>query len=294
MRIGIIGGGAIGLLFASRLSGNHSVTLYTRTTEQASIINRDGLCFIENGESRLLTGIVSKAMEEGTSSEDLIIITVKQYHLSQILPVIERIQVPLLFLQNGYGHISYLKQLQSPVIYVGVVEHGALKHDQNTVEHTGLGITRVASFKGSLDQLSLLDEKINRFPFSKSENYHSMLIDKLVVNAVINPLTAILSVENGKLISNPFYYQLFQALFEEISAILELPNKMGSFEHVKSVCFATAENRSSMLKDIDNGRKTEIDAILGYILSEAKGKEKSDCVTASLYKMVKGKESQGG
>ncbi|WP_148357019.1 2-dehydropantoate 2-reductase [Peribacillus simplex] len=294
MRIGIVGGGAIGLLFASHLSEKHSVTLYTHTADQASIIKRDGIRLIADGESRLLTGIISKCLDDGVSDVDLLILAVKQYHLPQILPRIKGILVPLLFLQNGYGHISYLKQLQSPTIYVGVVEHGALKHDGNTVEHTGLGITRIASYKGELDQLSLVNEGIDHFPFSKSENFHSMLMDKLVVNAVINPLTAILNVENGGLITNSFYYQLFQDLFEEISGILEVKNKDESFEHVKSVCMATAENRSSMLKDLENGRKTEIDAILGHILSEAKSKGKSVCLTSSLYKMVKGKESQGG
>ncbi|MDM5213487.1 2-dehydropantoate 2-reductase [Peribacillus sp. NJ4] len=294
MRIGIIGGGAIGLLFASHLSEKHRVTLYTHTEDQASIINRDGIRLIEDGESRLLTGIISKGLVEGISGEDLLIVAVKQYHLPQILPWINGIQVPLLFLQNGFGHISYLKRLQSQAIYLGVVEHGAMKHDGNTVEHTGLGITRIASFKGELEQLSLVNGRIDHFPFKKSEDYHSMLMDKLVVNAVINPLTAILEVENGGLITNAFYYQLFQDLFEEISDILEVRNKTESFEHVKSVCMATAENRSSMLKDLENGRRTEIDAILGHVLSEAKSKGKSDCLTSSLYRMVKGKESQGG
>lgn len=294
MRIGIIGGGAIGLLFASRLSEKHNVTLYTHTADQASIIQREGIRLIADGESRLQTGIMSKGLDEGISDVDLLIVAVKQYHLPQILPRIKDFQVPLLFLQNGYGHISYLKQLQSPTIYVGVVEHGALKHGGNTVEHTGLGMTRIASFSGELEQLSLVNERIDHFPFTKSEDFHSMLMDKLVVNAVINPLTAILGVENGGLITNSFYYQLFQELFEEISGILEVQNKDESFEHVKAVCIATAENRSSMLKDLENGRKTEIDAILGHILSEAKSKGKSDCLTSSLYKMVKGKESQGG
>ena len=65
MRIGIIGGGAIGLLFASRLSEKHSVTLYTHTADQASIIKRDGIRLIADGESRLLTGIISKAWMKG-------------------------------------------------------------------------------------------------------------------------------------------------------------------------------------------------------------------------------------
>ncbi|MDQ7861306.1 2-dehydropantoate 2-reductase N-terminal domain-containing protein [Peribacillus frigoritolerans] len=74
---------------------------------------------IADGESRLLTGIISKGLDEGISDVDLLLVAVKQYHLQQILPKIKDIQVPLLFLQNGYGHISYLKQLQSPTIYVG-------------------------------------------------------------------------------------------------------------------------------------------------------------------------------
>ncbi|MFD9624421.1 2-dehydropantoate 2-reductase [Peribacillus muralis] len=294
MRIGIIGGGAIGLLFASHLCDKHRVTLYTRTAQQASIISHDGLLLIKEGESRLLDNIFSKSLDEGITEQDLLITAVKQYQLQQILPAINRLDVPMLFLQNGYGHITHLKQLHSPYIYVGIVEHGALRHDANTVEHTGLGITRVAAYRGELDHLSLVNEEFDRFPFAKSEDYQSILLDKLVVNAVINPLTAILQVENGDLISNAFYYQLFKELFNEISDILEVENKAESFEHVKSVCMATAGNRSSMLKDLEKGSQTEIDAILGHILTVANRNGKKNGLASSLYKMIKGKESRGG
>lgn len=293
MRIGIIGGGSMGLLFASYLSERHRVTLYTRTEEQASVINYEGLHLFVKGEKRKVD-VTSKAIIAGISDEELILVAVKQYHLPQILPVIEALHVPLLFLQNGYGHISYLEQLESTSIYVGVVEHGALKLEQNSVEHTGFGLTRVAAFKGEFDQLRFLDERIDSFPFVKSDDYHTMLIDKLIVNAVINPLTALLGVENGRLISNSFYYQMFQALFAEIATVLELPNEEETFRYVKSVCLKTADNRSSMLKDIESGRETEVDAILGFVISEAIRKEKKACITSSLYAMVKGKEIQGG
>lgn len=293
MKIGVIGAGSIGLLFASYLSARHEVTLYTRREEQASLINREGVRLIVNG-STCKRDIASKVVKDGLSEEELLLVTVKQYHLPQILPLIEGLQVPLLFLQNGYGHIAHLKQLKSSTIYVGVVEHGALRLDENTVEHTGMGLTRVASYKGDLGRLPFLDEGKGHFLFVESEDYHTMLIDKLIVNAVINPLTALLEVENGRLITNPFYYQLFRALFDEISSVLDLPDAAESFRHVKSVCANTSENRSSMLKDIDIGRETEIDAILGYIMSEAVRKEKKACMASSLYAMVKGKEFQGG
>jgi len=41
-------------------------------------------------------------------------------------------------------------------------------------------------------------------------------------------------------------------------------------EHAKRVAEATRENRSSMGQDIDNRRKTEIDAINGAVVREAK------------------------
>ncbi|MFJ7638702.1 2-dehydropantoate 2-reductase [Peribacillus sp. NPDC097206] len=293
MKIGVIGGGSVGLLFASYLSERHIVTIYTRTEEQASCINSEGLRCIVNGVTRK-RNITSNAIESGIRGEEIILVAVKQYHIPQVLPVIEGMDVPLLFLQNGYGHISYLKELKSATVCVGVVEHGALKLDPNTVEHTGFGITRVASFRGDLNVLPFLDANNDYFPFRKCEDYHAMLMDKLIVNAVINPLTALLEVENGRLISNPFYYRLFQELFVEISSVLELPDAEESFNHVKSVCSKTSENRSSMLKDIELGRKTEIDAILGYIISEAIRKEKKACLTSSLYAMIKGKEFQGG
>ena len=63
---------------------------------------------------------------------------------------------------------------------------------------------------------------------------------------------------------------------------------------MKQVCRITAGNRSSMLKDLENGRQTEIDAILGYVLHEAQ-QTKQDCpMTRFLYMMIKGKEGQKG
>ena len=136
MRIGIIGGGAIGLLYANYLREKHDVTIFTRTQEQAELLNRDGLNFIVNGQVQTKK-VKANQISEAVTNEELLIVTVKQYHLSDLYPSIKNVTSPLLFLQNGYGHIEFLKTLNSRSIFVGVIEHGALKHNQNTVEHTG-------------------------------------------------------------------------------------------------------------------------------------------------------------
>ena len=80
----------------------------------------------------------------------------------------------------------------------------------------------------------------------------------------------------------------------ELAEILQIQNIADTLEHVKQVCQMTAGNRSSMLKDIENGRKTEIDAILGYVLQVAEQTGKDQRLTQFLYTMIKGKEMKKG
>lgn len=293
MKIGIIGGGAIGLLFANYLRENYNVTIYTRTKEQAELLNRDGLNFILNGQVKT-NKVTANQISQNVMDEELLIITVKQYHLLDIYPFIKNVSLPLLFLQNGYGHIDYLQTLSSSSLFVGVVEHGALKHNQNTVEHTGFGRTKLAIFHGHWQDLQMINKSIASFPFELCEDFHSMLLEKLIVNAVINPLTAILGVPNGELIENPLYLQVMDMYVDELGRILQIQNIANTLEHVKQVCRVTAENRSSMLKDLENRRKTEIDAILGYVLQVAEQKGDDPRLSQFLYTMIKGKELKKG
>lgn len=293
MRIGIIGGGAIGLLFAHYLSVNHTITVYTRTTEQAELLNQKGLTFLID-DVKQTQEILAKRLSNDVDDEELLIVTVKQYHLSGIYKFIKDFLKPMLFIQNGYGHIEFMESLRSSSIYVGVVEHGALRHRPDIVEHTGIGKTKLAIFRGEGNDMPFVKDSITSFPFEMYEDYHSMLLEKLIVNAVINPLTAILRVPNGELIKNTRYTQLMEEYFNELTSILHIQNKNEALEHVKQVCLLTSENRSSMLKDIENGRQTEVDAILGYILHQAKQTKQEHCLTHFLYTIIKGKENQKG
>jgi len=56
------------------------------------------------------------------------------------------------------------------------------------------------------------------------------------------------------------------------------------------ICQKTAKNRSSMLKDVEAHRKTEIDAILGYVVLEAEKQNIKAPLTENFYHMLKGKE----
>jgi 2-dehydropantoate 2-reductase len=293
MKIGIIGGGSIGLLFASYLHSVSSVTVYTRTNEQAEEIAENGVVLLKDTQKREIP-VHALPIDDWRGVEDLTIITVKQYQLEEVIKKINLVDSSdsnFLFLQNGMGHLKLLSQMKAKNIILGSITHGAYKENANTVRHNGVGVINLATYQGDplfLYQLSPIFPV--EFSASPQKDYYGMLINKLIVNAVINPLTAILQVKNGELVKNPFYFKTLKDLFLEIAYILNLKTPEDEFQKIISVCQNTAENRSSMLKDIEGGRKTEVDAILGFLIEEAEKQGKSSPLVSNFNYLVKGKE----
>ncbi|WP_223595993.1 2-dehydropantoate 2-reductase [Neobacillus bataviensis] len=297
MKIGIIGAGSIGLLFAASLNKSFEVKIYTRTPEQAVEINKFGI-EVQKGFEREESFVQAFPITEWSGLEDFTIITVKQYQLPELILNVNQLpETPksLLFLQNGMGHLKLLDQVRAHNIFVGSIEHGALRDNSNTVTQNGEGVTNVAVYKGNSELLRLLIKTAPEdFPLVMKENYYEMLLKKLIVNAVVNPLTAILRVKNGELIQNHFFNKALKNLFNEISFILNIEKQEPYFEQIINICKITANNRSSMLKDIEAGRPTEIDAILGYLLEEANRQNKKAPQIENLYYLIKGKELEKG
>ncbi|MCO4850938.1 2-dehydropantoate 2-reductase [Bacillus vallismortis] len=270
MKIGIIGGGSVGLLCAYYLSLYHDVTVVTRREEQAAAIRSEGIRLDKDGEEFSADCNADTCM---SSDFDLLVVTVKQHQLQSVFPLLERIgKTNILFLQNGMGHIHDLKDWRvGHSIYVGIVEHGAVRKSDTVVEHTGLGAIKWSTFHNTEpDRLNtLFQHNHSDFPIRYEADWYRLLTGKLIVNACINPLTALLQVKNGELLTTPAYVAFMKLVFQEASHILKLENEEEAWERVQVVCGQTKENRSSMLVDVTEGRKTEADAIIGYLLKEA-------------------------
>ncbi|QOR68460.1 2-dehydropantoate 2-reductase [Cytobacillus suaedae] len=296
MKVGIIGAGAIGLLFASYIAPTHNLTIYTRKLDQRERLNKEGLLLIRNGKKFNIKVSAEILQNQSIEQLDLLIIAVKQYHLHDLITQFPSINqaTTIVFLQNGMGHIRYLDKLRNDSIYVGVVEHGAMLLSSHSVEHTGIGITKISSFKGSSTVISSIIASVgsSHFPFTFEEDWSQMLIEKLVINSVINPLTSLYGVKNGELLRNVYFYKLMKELFSEVTSVFPSENRE-VWDRVVEVCEKTSNNRSSMLKDLEEGRLTEIDAILGYVLEIGKRKEIDLPVINFLYHSIKGLEKRG-
>ena len=296
MKVGVIGGGSIGLLLAGRLGKKHEVTLFTRTKSQADQINCAGGIEIK-GLHPVFTECKAEmlAHSKAIASQELLIVTVKQGAIDEILPFIQSVRSPLLFLQNGMSHLKKLDCLHSVSVYVGITEHGALRENGTTTIHTGMGIIRAGLYSGER-QVALLDRQDADFPIEEVKDIYPRLIEKLIVNACINPLTALLGVKNGELIANSYFRQILKQLCEQVCYGLGINKEqyLKYQEKVFLICERTADNKSSMLRDIEMQRKTEIEAILGYCLEEANERIQKMGLVSALYAMIRGLEESGG
>ena len=98
------------------------------------------------------------------------------------------------------------------------------------------------------------------------------LVEKVAINACINPLTAIHGVKNGSLLRDPYWTHTTQIISEVSDILVELGYSqiVTRLEHtVRTVIADTADNTSSMLNDVLAGRRSEVDSILGWLLNRS-------------------------
>lgn len=333
MRIECVGSGSLGLLFAARLSdAGADVVLITSTEEQADRLNAEGVA-LQDGSGTIYRAVAAECYREAAAGSpdseerdaDWLLLTVKQKHITPELArwLAKRIglKTRLICFQNGIGHAERLAaEIPPDRIYVAVTTEGARRDGLNHVSHTGRGVTRVGkAFTGSggngskngtyvphsedAQDDAYFDENEKNmrqlflsagFETFLSKHMDSFIWQKLLINAVINPLTALLGVTNGKLPELPECRELMDKLVAEVCEVASangIPLQTGGMiSEVLDVCVRTALNHSSMLQDLASGRMTEIEWINGSLLREADEHHIALPVNRTLYALVKAKE----
>lgn len=288
MNISIIGAGAIGLLLGAKLShAGHRITMVTRRKEQSKKLIRSG---IQYNKGQLKENFTVHASTELPSDQDIVIVAVKSQHVKEVIPFLSGMgsnsQTPeLLFVQNGMGHIHHLQSL-STRICVGTIEHGAKKQGETAVTHTGEGSVKISSYSGECRNIHNLSRQMS---FEFVEEWYKLLSEKLIINCGINPLTALFHIKNGELLTNARFFGIMRELIKESSKVLELEFEE-SWNRVQKICRYTATNTSSMFADLKAGRRTEIDAITGFIMKQAAIKGVDVPFTRFVYDSIKGLE----
>jgi 2-dehydropantoate 2-reductase len=311
MVIRIIGGGSLGLLFAAKLAlSGKPAELVTRTENQARTIRENGVHLLAGAEEKtvhLPCVSISSAQAARNSAPaqpsdpEWIFLMVKQQHIRDDLLAFIRETLSektnVLCFQNGIGHVERLrKAVPAERLYLAVTTEAALRENSFVVRHTGQGTTLI----GQPDPLRanhaplfflLRDLADAGFSAEMSKDINEKIWHKLLINSVINPLTAIFNVRNGQLLASLHRIRLMEKLFAEGISVaraekIAVPDQL--WEQLLDVCRKTGDNISSMLGDVRARRETEIDWITGSIMRLAEVHQLSVPTHHAVYHIIKG------
>jgi len=265
-KIFILGAGAIGSTYGALLSRRNDVTLIGRKAH-INAINKNGITL--PGDVNYKFFVKAETVIKEIPNDTLIILTTKAYDVSNAVLSIKpllREDATILVLQNGLGIEKIVRDMIKDKAQVvrGLVTLAAEFFEPGKIAFWQ-GQTILESTKTS--------ERIARvfngcgLKTRISNNMQEEIWKKLIVNCVVNPLTAILQVRNNEIMVDSLK-KIRHKIIQECIAVAQVEGI--HFESNLEECIerkiAGYTNYSSMCQDIMKGKKTEIDFLNGRIV----------------------------
>ena len=303
MKIAIIGAGAMGCLYGAMLSeSDNEVWLLDVWEQHIDAIKKNGLIVEKSSQQKKYANLKATINALEIGSVDMAMIFVKSTLTEDAVrknSCIFTDKTIALTLQNGLGNIEKISQtVDKKNIIAGTTAHGSTMLGPGKIRHAGEGKTIIGELDGvDSERIKGIAEvfRISGLETEISYNVIGLIWDKLLVNVGINALTAITQMNNGDLVKYPEIEEILEAAVKEAFMVAQVKGiKLGYCDpiaHTKDVCRATAANKSSMLQDVLNKRKTEIDMINGAIVREGKTLGVNTPVNMVLANLVKWKQN---
>ena len=291
MNVAIIGPGAMGCLFAGKLGQTGAnIHLIDHNPDRAKRIAATGIRIDNDENSTVYQGDVSIHFPDNL---DLILVCTKA-HTTQHLTFPQ--EIPVLSLQNGLGNIEALcSQVGSALVLAGTTAEASTLLGEGHIRHVAPGKTYIGAWTSANPQPAIKLLKQAGFDVHHTDSPGQRIWEKVAVNACINPLTALLDVPNGELLDSIEIRNLLHDLVVEATKVATAEGyrfEHSLVEHAESVCRSTSKNISSMLQDIRNQKKTEIDAISGEIIRRAEQAAIPTPRTRVIYQLIRGLEER--
>jgi 2-dehydropantoate 2-reductase len=269
----IVGTGAMACLFAARLSAaGVSVALLGTWYEGLQALGQYGVRLVEDDGNEQAYPVRVSSQPQNYAYSRFALVLVKSWQTRRAANYLAECLADdglALTLQNGLGNYEQLAEvLGARRVALGTTTAGATLLEPGRVRPSGEAVISLNLQPALKPLVSWL--RSAGFVVENAPDANALLWGKLVINAAINPLTALLGVPNGELLARSSAHTLLKAAAREAAAVavaqgisLPYPDPVMAAE---TIARRTADNHSSMLQDVQRGAPTEIDAICGAIV----------------------------
>lgn len=319
MRACIYGAGSLGTVLGAYITKNGGqVDLINRNKAHVEMLRKNGARIV--GTVDMTVPVSAMTPDEMTGQYDLIILLTKQLANAEVvkglLPFLSG-DGTIVTMQNGIPELGIADVAGAERTVGCTVQWGATLLEPGVAELTsepdsmnfGLGIIE----GGNITKLG----EIKRFlelmcPVEIEENFIGVRWSKLLINAAFSGMSAVTGTTFGEAAGNPASRKYVQLLIKEcidvaaaakitiapvqgvnIVALLDYRNplkKKIANMLIPVVIKKHARLKASMLQDLENGKKTEVDCINGIVCEYGKKYGVPTPVNEMVVKIVHGIE----
>ncbi|HET7767586.1 MAG TPA: 2-dehydropantoate 2-reductase [Chloroflexota bacterium] len=286
-KLAIVGGGAIGGVWAARLGASENdVSILDTSPAVVEAISRDGVVV----ERAAGAGSGSETVRPRTTSDpeeigevDVVWCFVKAQHTAaaaQLARPLVGQETIVVSQQNGWGNADVLAQTYPPEqLVVGVTYHSATVVGPGHVRHTGQGPAFVGPYVdgAALEHAERVAALLNAagLETTATAQVKTEIWKKLILNCATLPTSALTRLTAGALGEPGPTLDLLDAIAAEAVAVA---NALGydvtldeRLERIHAILRNGGAGKASMLQDVEGGRKTEIEVINAAVVNAAEG-----------------------
>ena len=311
MHVLMYGAGALGQALGCMLAAaGNEVTLVIRERFLA-VLEKGGLSvtgiFGDYRVDPTHLNLTTSVTDSDGAPFDAVLITTKSYDTTAAvndIKTLKRCVCPIVSMQNGCGNVEQLIDAFGPERSFGarvitgfeIVSPGRISITVSADDvHIGAGISGSVPEPAVVLARTIADAGL---PCIAVEDIHLSLFAKLLYNCALNPLGAILGVPYGALAEQQETTAIMDSVIEETFNVVEAMGKRltwkdpEEYKHhfYQTLIPATREHRSSMLQDLEQGKPTEVEALVGYVSSNGRRCNISTPSCDLLGRMIRFKE----
>jgi 2-dehydropantoate 2-reductase len=281
LKIAIVGTGAMGSVYAALFaSAGYEVWAIDRWKEHVDAMRRSGLKLEgASGERTVRMHATTDPREAGAC--DLVVLATKAMHVAEAaasIPPLLKSDTPVLSIQNGLGGPeSAAAVLGKERVMVGVVGgFGASMRGPGHAHHNGMELVRLGEYGGMsgggiTPRLKRVEEiwRNAGFRVKLFDDIDQLVWEKLICNCSLSGPCAVSEMTTGEVMADPDMARISAACATEAFMVARKKDVKLGFEdpvaYTREFASKIPHARPSVLLDLMNRRKSEIDVINGSI-----------------------------
>ncbi len=275
----LCGLGAVGSIYAQKINSFDSENLkilvdknrFENYTQKPKIFNGKKLC-------------LNYILPDNTDFKaDLIIIATKYDGLNEVVKNIKKFikeDTIILSLLNGVTSEEIIAKTypDTNILLSYFIGHSAMRNENN-ITHDGIGTIVLglgSKLKGTSADINIVKEFFDRvgIDYKIPKDMERSLWLKYMLNVSSNQPSAILNMTFGQMQSNPKFMSFLVNVMEEVRILAQKEGVQNTETMIEEALTAfskmTPDGKTSMLQDIEAGRKTEVEMFAGHIMELGK------------------------